>query len=371
MSRAGTAAAALVAAGLVLSAPPARAAGQRLDLAAGLTTTYDTNLLQYSDSQLELFESGRRPDRFSLETLDDLVAAPDLALTWQLDSGRGRRHVLRARGSAALHDKNGTADYRSLSLSWREFFRGRRRISLGLYAVPHYYLRQLLAEDVVPLYPGLSRERRAEFALDIASASFRQRAWRELELELGYRLERRRYNREFRERDSFTHEGELLAGIARQRGSLEARLLYRASVARAADGDEAPGVNDDPDLGYRGPGGGLGGRIDLAALGPLRAGADLDLDLESRRFGSTRPFDTYHFGRRDLLLAVETGLRIQLHRASARAFWHYESNDAHLGTRAPLSGDAGSYRQHQVGLALDVSASVWRSPAAPDHGTEE
>src|SRR5207245_6099292 len=102
---------------------------------------------------------------------------------WELDSGHGRRHSLRAHGTATLHDKNGTADFRSTSATWRESFRGRRRLGVGFYAVPHYYLRQLLAEDVAPPYPGLSRERRAEFALDLVSAPSRPPAWRALELD--------------------------------------------------------------------------------------------------------------------------------------------------------------------------------------------
>ena len=61
-------------------------------------------------------------------------------------------------------------------------------------------------------------------------------------------------------------------------------------------------------------------------------------------------------------------MRLQLRRrGTARVFWRYETNDAHLGANAPASADAGSYRQQVVGLALDFTATLWRSRA--DHGS--
>src|SRR5205814_791382 len=140
------------------------------------------------------------------------------------------------------HRRNGTADFRAASVAWHESFDGERRLALVVYLLPHYYLRQLLAEDEVPPFPGLSRYRRAEFGLGIAAASWTGWVARAVQIELGYQFERRRYDAAFRERDSDTHQGGLAVSWRRRHGSLEGSFQYRAEDARAEDGDEAAGV---------------------------------------------------------------------------------------------------------------------------------
>ena len=356
---------------LLLVAPAARGAtGHRLDLGLGLTTAYDSNLLQYSDAQLKRFEGGAYPDRFSLESRDDLAWSPELSLAWDLDSGRGRRHLVRLRATGEFHQKNSTADFRAASLAWRESFRNGRRLTLAAYALPSFYLRQLFDPDIVPAYSGLSRYRRAAFALDIMSATYRQRLRGPLEIEAGYQYERRRYVPGFRERDSGTQQAELAVGVSKARAALEGRALYRDSNAKAEDGDGVAG--DDVDASYHGPGGAIAGRIEFARRGQMRLAGDLALEGERRRFDSNRASDTFHRDRTDVRFAVESGLRIRLvRRAQARAFWRYETNDAHLGARASTSSDVGSYRQHRVGLALDATLTLWRSAADAGRSTEE
>ena len=356
---------------LLITVPAANGAtGQRLDLGVGLTTAYDSNLLQYSNAQIDQFESGSHPDRFSIETRDDLAWSPELSLAWELDSGRGRRHLVRVRGSGEFHQKDATADFRAVSLTWRESFRGGRRLTLAAYALPSFYLRQLFDPDAVPAFSGLSRYRRAQFGLDIASASYRQALPGPLEIEAGYQYERRRYVAGFRERDSGTHQAELAVGVSKARAALEGRALYRDANAKAEDGDGTAG--DDVDVGYHGPGGGITGRIEFARRGRMRLAGDLALEGERRRFDSNRALDPFHRDRTDVRFAVESGLRIRLvRRAQARAFWRYETNDARLGARASASNDAGSYREHRVGLAFDATLTLWRPAAAAGGSSEE
>jgi hypothetical protein len=370
----GPALAAMIVAGASLRAPASLAAGQKLGLTAGLSSAYDSNLLQYSPEQLTLFDGGTKPDRFSIQTRDDLVWNPSAALLWEIDQGHGRRHALRLRGEGNFHQENGTADYRAGSVSWRESFRGERRLALGYYLLPHYYLRQLLAEDVVPTFPGLSKYRRAQFDLGIASASWSQRVAREQQVEVAYQFERRRYVAEFRERDSDTHQGEITWGVSSlpNRGAIQLGALYRKSVAKASDGDEVAGVPpDDADVSYHGLGGQLSGRLEFGRRGRGRFLGDLGYEIAARHYDSGRPADKYHFGRNDLLNAFEVGLRCQYRpHWAARGFYRYETNDAKLGSAAPASADAGSYRQHQVGLSLEWSGDVWRSRASGSSGEE-
>ena len=361
-----------VALGLMAGARVARAAaGQRLELTLGLGGGYDSNLLQYSDVQRDVFLAGTKPERYSIHSLDDATWAPSAGLQWTLDQGGGRRHIVRARFTGDFHSKNPTADYHELSASWRESFSGRKRLTIGIYSLPAFYLRQLIAEDYVPPFPGLDRHHRAQFALTIGSAAWSQRVARDVDAGLAYQLEGRHYNPDFRERDSKTHQVKARVGLSPGRRSLDVAVGYRWDRAKGEDGDEPESPADD-DISYHGPIAEVGGEAELARAGARRLAGDLAYEIGSRSFDSDRPTDSYHFGRDDLIQAVEVGLRVSLRpHWSVRGYYRYENDNARLGVDAPPSSDVGSYHQHQAGLQIEWSDVLWRRTRGPETDAED
>lgn len=342
----------------------------RITLAASLAANYDSNILEYSKAQITVFEAGTRPDRYSLQSTDDVVWNPSLALGWEMAGAGGRRHALRLKADGDFHQKNGTADFRSASIGWRESWSRERRLSASWYTLPEFYLRQLIDEDYVPPFPGLSRERRASFSLDIGSLDWTQRVGRSNALAFGTQIERRRYNPEFRERDSNTWQGEAAFGWTRlpRHGRLELRGLYRVSNAKGSDGDEVAGLApDDADVSYHGAGGGAHGEMEMARGAYGSFSADADWLAAARDFDSNRPADRYHFGRRDLLNTLELGTSLRLKRHwRARAFWQFNRNIAKLGAAAPTTTDAGEYTRSQVGVRCDWTGTLWRVRSAAE-----
>ena len=348
-------------------APVARAAqGNSLLLNPRLSTYYDDNILQYSDGQIADFEGSFHPDRYSIESVDDVVFVPSLAATWAQDRGRARRQALRARFEGDYHGRNGTADFHSASIALSESWARDRELSLSYYWLPSFYLRQLFDEDVVPPYPGLTKYRRADFSLQIASIEWTQRLRRRLLVTLGYQFEGRNYNHDFDERDSDLHQGVLDLSLVRlrRRGSVHAGGAYRDSRARRNDGDAAP----DPDVSYHGMSLWAGGRMELWRAGSWRLLGDLGYELETRTYTSTVTTDRYHYGRDDVRNAIEVGLRTAYRpHWSLRGFYRFQDNTATLGLAAPPAADAGSYRENQVGFAIDWTGAVWsQSGPAPD-----
>lgn len=345
------------------AAGPALAAGQSLGLTVGLGSLYDSNLLGYSDAQRSSFEAGIHPERYSIETLDDLTWNPAVMLAWESNQGHGRRHVLRLRWEADLHQKDVTADFHSFSAGWREHFRGERRLALGYYRLPNYYLRQL--EFSHPL-PGVHLYERAEFDLGIASASWSQRLGRRVRGGVAYQHETRTYNDFFPERSSRTHQGELSVGLDRlpARATLDFTGAYRSS---RADAGSAPAPHD-VDLGYHGAAFGAGARRELGRLGRWRLGADVGYEFEARTYLSERPADKYHYQREDRQNAAEAGLRAQLRpHWVVRGFYRYENNHARLSSLVTSTAEVGSYTRHQAGLSLEWSGLLWRQvKAAPE-----
>ncbi len=337
------------------TAAPAKSS---LTLTLSLGALYDSNFLQYSDPQLRDFEAGAHPDRYSIETRDDLVWGPSLGFAYERRAARARRHTLRVHVDGDFHQRNGTADMHSGGISWRESFRGDRQLTASWLTIPRYYLRQLLDEDVTPGYPGLSRYRRAEFSLDVGSLGWEQRFARGLLIATEYQFERRNYAGDFNERDSKLHQGDIAVRWDRmpRRASLGAHGAYRASTARAEDGDEAPGfAPDDADVSYHGMSIGTRGRCELLRRKPWRVTADAAYELETRRYDSDRPADRFHFDRDDTRHIVEAGVRWARPRFAVRGYCRFTNNTARLAATTITTTDAGSFRQGQVGVSLECS----------------
>ena len=375
-----TAAAILVAGALTLHAPAGRAApayGPRLILATGIGAGYDSNLLQYSDEQLQLFESGTRPDEFSIQTRDDAVWTPFLALTLEQRRSGSRRRSLRLRGDGDFHAKNSTADYHSVGAVWREGLGGGRRLQLSYYLLPNYYLRQLFDATAIVPYRGLSKYRRAELRLQIAGANWSQRLGHSGVLSGDYRFEHRRYNPAFDERTSGTSQavGQFVFDRLPHHGSVLVNAGYRTCNARAGDTiDPATGSPVlNADVGYHGLVTRLAGSTELARRRGLQLNATIAYELETRDFTSAVPTDRYHYRRKDLLNAGEAEVRLGLRRHwTIRGTGRTEFNRAKLGVALPAtsSGDAGSYRESQAALAIEWSGNLWRGDRAGNSGDE-
>jgi len=354
---------ALVSAGValpILARPTEAAGGQNLDLGIGISSPYDDNILQYSDAQLLVFDSGLKPQQFSIKSSDDLLLKPTVSLTWEDALGRRRSRSVRLRWSGEFHKDNATADFRSYGVQWRESFSKERRLFVSGLWLPGYYLRQLYDEDFVAAPPGVSKYRRAEFDLGIGSISWRQRIARKTRAQIGYQYEHRAYNQDFLERTSKTHQGELEIEWYQlpARGTLSVHGGYRASDAKAVDAD---GIADDPDVSYHGPIVGLGWRAELARGNKWRLAADLGYELGSRSYTSSLVSDKYHYNRDDVSNTVDLGLRYSLPpHWTLRALYRFDNNSASLGTLAPPGSDTGSYSENQIGLAVEWSSSVWR-----------
>ena len=354
--------------GLASIAAGAHAApGQSLNLMAGLSTGYDSNLLQYSDQQITKFatwDPALDPGHFAIKSISDLTYNPSLALTWELDQGNGRQHSLRLKGDGDFHDKNATADFRAASLAWRESFHGGSRFVARGYYLPGYYLRQL-RDVTTTLYE------RAQFDLTIGEAAWTQTLNANTDLGFSYQFERRLYGPFFSERTSGTHQGELSLGFDNlpDHGIIHVLGAYRTSRADGHD-DPAGSASPVPDVSYHGWWAGVDGRGEFARRKRFRIDGDIAYRFEQRAFDSNRPADRSHIGRRDSNSSIEVGLRAQFRpNWTLRVHDHYDSNQASYGGPNPfLSTDPSSYHQNQVGLELSWTGDLWRQ-ARPDAGS--
>lgn len=349
---------------LLLAASAATAAPKEsLRLNLGLGAVHDDNFLEYSDGQIADFETGARPDRFSIESVDDVGFEPTAGLTYGKERRRGAGRTLRLRWTGSFQGRNHTADHGSGSLLWQEAFGRERSLTLNVYRLPNYYVRQLFDEDI-PSGTAVTRYRRASFALTLASIAWKQRVAPRTLLSVAYRYERRNYNDDFRERDSDTHEPGVGLDWSQRGGGLGfgATAAYRSSGARAEDGDDTAGTTpDDPDVSYHGVVLGAEGRIQLARGRSGRLSAEAAYELRTRDYTSDRPADGSHYGRQDQLHDVTVGLRWNPPGPfSVRTYYQRENNQASFGALNPPATDPASYSENRIGASVTYGTTLWK-----------
>ncbi len=324
----------------------------RWTLGCGVTTSYDDNILEYSERDVFAFRHALVPSRFDLKTIDDLILQPFGELAWKSASTGSTSIRLRALGS--LFAMNGIRDHARISLRWRQrLVRGVRLSLEGAYLSPRYS-RQLRDDEVPVPFPMLSQYRRADFREGELSLGC---LWSPLpewsnKIEVGMR--RREYLRSFSERDLHTRVANLSMSPPGMRGFRAAfQLGYRNSAARAADGDEVSGKRDDPDVSERGPSTGASLEWSLrSALPSLRITESYGLSqlryttldtTDRRRFHRMRKF---HSWRSSVLVGLSSSWRI---RATYEAAGWDLLDD---GPATLLAADLRSMRVHRFGVEL-------------------
>lgn len=353
-----------IAGALLLVASAATAASKEsLRLNLGLGAVLDDNFLEYSDGQVADFKAGVNPDRYSIESVDDVTIEPTASLTYERERRRGAGRTLRMRWTGSFQGKNGTADHGSGSLLWEEAFGKGRSLTLSVYELPNYYVRQLFDEDL-PSGTGATRYRRASFALTLASIAWKQRVAPRTLVSVAYQYERRNYNDDFLERDSDTHEPGAGLDWTQRGGRLGfgTNIAYRASSARAEDGNDPAGITpDDPDVSYHGVVLGAEGRVQLARGRSGRLVAEAAYELRTRDYTSDRVADRSHFDRQDQLNDLTLGLRWNPPGPfSLRTFYQHENNHASFGALNPPTTDPASYSENRIGASLTYGTTLWK-----------
>ena len=303
---------------------------------------YDTNIMQYSSSDIEDFQDGARDYRFGQKSLDDVVCIPSFTLYLENDAPGAWRTRLRLKGRFALHGLNEEKDYQSFSAHIRQAIGRGRSVQLGYQYLPRYYVRPVPDYDVDPVpevdhpvYLPFEYRKRA------LSAKFRSRIPAGFRMAAAFRYCRKEHGVQFREYDSRAVDWELTLS-RRIDKALDLEGQYRFTTSRARGWDEEHenrADSDDVDASY------LQNRLSAALI--LRR-ARLPLHLRSLELGVTgyiREYtsdgtpeeDPFHAGRRDGFVRLKTTLRWRIIPSSTLEGVHS------FETRRIISGWAERY----------------------------
>ena len=339
----------------------------RWEYSVGAVTTYDDNLLEYSGRDLFEFRHRLNPDRFDVQTADDVGVSPFAEVG--LRGGPGQS--LRFREVESRYLKDSIRNHRSFWLGGSAPVHRGARVLLSAGYLPHYYLRTLWNEDLTVPYPRLPRYRPAAFRELTASAGASLRLSPDAAARLDYTFRRRTFLKAFPERDASLHALDLSVRL-RAPGALRAwiRAGFERTLARGRDADDlAADTSDDPDVSARALSAGTTLEWTIVRRSPW-VSISQSFDFTRRRFTTERRSDFFHFGRLDHAPVWRTLLTVGLlgHLRARAGYELAEQRTTAVEGGAEASGEAGSYVAHRVTLGLDWSSreSARRGAGAGD-----
>jgi hypothetical protein len=324
-----------------------------VDLRFDTELMYDSNVLRYSDADLDAFVVNFKQGRFaSAETYDDLLVVPRITLT----VSRKRLGELSLSWKESLFWSNPVKRYRVLYAEASAPLGWETDLEVGAFRLPRYHIRPLYDVD--------------EGAY--ASCNFaKTRVWATLgrpvpgghDLSLSYRWEREDYVDEFYEYDNIMHTLSLQARL-RLTGSFRPAVAYSFvySPARAYDepGEDAD-TSDETDGSYFEDQLRLCARSNLAKLAGRTLYGETGITYRIRHYTTEKHphVDPYHAGRLDrrVLWEVLAGWRWSS-RITVWASYEIEKRWSEGTTETSDLGEEKEFTAHRPALGVRLSWSV-------------
>ncbi len=276
---------------------------------AGLQSIYDDNILRSSSSTILEFRQGISPEKFKIETYDDMILSPRIGLTFGRRLLGSRETTLRVGYIRFQYMRNPVKNNETWTLRLRQPTMGRDYIELNYSYSPFAYIRQL--SDRAPFDPASSpliytefRSTRTAFGL-----GYSKRVNDRVTARMDAGRVMRFYNQRFMENDNWEWNGAGQATVTLS-GAFKVAGQYQYSnvTARAIDtvGEVRPSslVGDasyERDLYEASLDWTVGGRL------PFADGVNLTGQYQGYYYTSKlKPWDDpFHVGRKDSVYALQ------------------------------------------------------------------
>ena len=267
---------------------------------ARLELTYDDNIINYSDADLDLYGDDARPDKFVIDSKDDWIITSRLESRLKGKFISARTAWLDLNFNNYFYVRNEVRRYQKYGLSARQYFIRGGYAEIEYSYIPDYYYRN-------QFYEGSYIE--ANFSKHFLKAEVGFNLMPSLKGDVSYRFQSKTFNEEVKERD-LTVNGVRLDAIwnASKKFKFWAYYGLERANARGAD-DPDPDVKD---VSYDAWDITLGSRHYSPYLRKLSPQLVVSLQYREIRFQTTKYGDIYRFGRRDSNYEFRIGTAWQL-----------------------------------------------------------
>jgi hypothetical protein len=301
----------------------------RIDWRCGMGASYDSNIFRYSDTDVDDFLDGARPERFAMDHIDDVRLEPSVSLSFVREEPGRRETDLRLAGDWRLAAFNGEKSFAKLSVRLKERRPRVAYLSLGYFAVPDYHVRRLWDEDT-------GEYRSCDFRQHTATLELGSDRSLPVDVAFRARYDYYGYDQDFVEYDSSAGTFGAV-GTVRPAGGLRVDLGYALKVLRARGYDEigeTRASSDDSDISYEQDEYSVRVRWEAGKVGGLETVLKFRGTVRKRYYqaaGSAEE-DPYHAGREDTYWAVSLQGEFELiDDLDLEAFYEHRRRNADSG----------------------------------------
>jgi hypothetical protein len=288
----------------------------------GLNIAYDDNVINYSETDLDLFDSDSLSGKFAIESKDDWIFTPRIHPRLETKFIRGMKAILEAGFDYSVFVQNDVKNYSRLSL------RGRQYISKKLYGqVSYYYIPEYYYRNYTTIGGDTSSYAEANFSKNSVGIEIGYEPIRNLTGTVQYIYQHKSFNEEFKFRNSNLNGVDIGANY---RLKLPFRVWaiygFESSAAKGADmGDTILDVSYDAwDITF-------GGRYYSSILPKYKPEFFVSLQNRIIKYQTDRFSDVFRLGREDhnMLLRLGTAWRMP-YSIRMEAEYAYSKKDVSL-----------------------------------------
>jgi len=322
------------------SSPQSKGQKRFWSIQAEIDLSYDDNIINYSDFDLDLFESGGREEKFTIESKSDFITAPRFTLEVKPRIFRRYSSELSFTYRYRIYSKNSVKDYHFLSVRLHQSLRRYGYCEFRYYFIPEYYYRNQYDSD-------LGEYQEAYFKKHSLTLEYGYYFKKYLKGAIGYSYRIKDFDL-FDERDA-QYNSVYLESILRYWRSVKFWGEYRVSYSRAEGRDDPdPSVKD---VSYDAWGFTLGSRVYGQHFLPYPVEFVTTFKLDRILFQTEKILDDYRLGRKDSNHEVRFGFAVSpLKKVRLELDYYYNTKGVTL-TEESLA-DRLEYSSNEVRLGL-------------------
>jgi len=299
--------------GIFLFAIPeqAHAKSQSWEFSFGLGAGYDDNVLNYSDADLDQFDSTAidSSGKFGIESKDDFILSPHAEIVYKTSALQHALHIGLDVGYN-IFTKNDVKNYGNFGLWFREYLRKGAYFQFSVGYVPDYYYRNLFVTT--------GEYAKAHYKKMGFGAKFLAPLYKGLDGSISYRYENRDFNELFNERDlkSNNFNAEL---IYQPKRSYKIWSGYEYTVAHSSGRDNAL---DRRDVSYDAFLFWLGSRLYFNGFNDKKMNIGAVISYKNTLFQTDKltSEDRFRFGRKDNRWSVTISANHDLNKRASVGF---------------------------------------------------
>ncbi|OQC61819.1 MAG: hypothetical protein BWX49_02053 [Bacteroidetes bacterium ADurb.Bin008] len=329
-------------------------------LEIGISSTYDDNILKYSDKYLNRFLNREDEGRFQINTYDDLVLKPSIKLSAKKRIFGKQRSEFDLRFNHTQYAVNPIKNWDYLLITYRQVLPKKRHFRLSYSYIPNFYIRHFRDDDWVAVL-GYTPEtfKPMSFSKHNYGFWFHNTFFKNTGVRFSFDYSKYYYNTHYIEYDSddFSYALTVFQPLGKSI-SIQPKYSFTSSIAKGYDmPGEKKETSDDSDAQYFDHTFSSAVRYKLPKLLNLNHSISVEGRLGKRYFTSKKhpDADPYHAGRIDVnyYLAVSYSINISQPLNLSINYTYYKRNsDTMADNNRLLVAEEKGYSQNQIGLSF-------------------